>query len=65
MRNAQARNIMRGMALGDEAFFYHSSCKVSLKEWGLLAAALHAILAHRVCLRRTTAKAPAGLAGLP
>lgn len=28
VRNAQARNIMRGMALGDEAFFYHSSCKV-------------------------------------
>ncbi|PNW75076.1 hypothetical protein CHLRE_12g497650v5 [Chlamydomonas reinhardtii] len=28
VRNAQARNIMRGMRLGDEALFYHSSCKV-------------------------------------
>ncbi|KAG2451352.1 hypothetical protein HYH02_003956 [Chlamydomonas schloesseri] len=28
VRNAQARNIMKGMKLGDEALFYHSSCKV-------------------------------------
>ncbi|KXZ43333.1 hypothetical protein GPECTOR_94g655 [Gonium pectorale] len=28
VRNAQARNIMRSMKLGDQAFFYHSSCKV-------------------------------------
>ncbi|GFR43569.1 hypothetical protein Agub_g4664, partial [Astrephomene gubernaculifera] len=28
VRNAQARNLMRSMRLGDMAFFYHSSCKV-------------------------------------
>ncbi|KAF6255755.1 thymocyte nuclear protein 1-like protein [Scenedesmus sp. NREL 46B-D3] len=28
VRNAQARNNMRSMRLGDLAFFYHSSCKV-------------------------------------
>lgn len=28
VRNAQARNFMRGMKVGDQAFFYHSSCKV-------------------------------------
>ncbi|GLC68397.1 hypothetical protein PLESTF_000687200 [Pleodorina starrii] len=28
VRNAQARNIMRSMRLGDQALFYHSSCKV-------------------------------------
>ncbi|CAL8466356.1 g5892 [Coccomyxa elongata] len=27
VRNYQARNIMRGMKLGDRAFFYHSNCK--------------------------------------
>lgn len=27
VRNYQARNFMRDMAVGDEAFFYHSSCK--------------------------------------
>ena len=27
VRNAQARNIMQGMKLGDQALFYHSSCK--------------------------------------
>jgi predicted RNA-binding protein with PUA-like domain len=26
VRNFQARNYLRAMALGDEAFFYHSSC---------------------------------------
>lgn len=26
VRNYQARNFMREMAVGDEAFFYHSSC---------------------------------------
>lgn len=25
--HVQARNIMRGMKLGDRAFFYHSNCK--------------------------------------
>lgn len=28
VRNAQARNILREMRVGDRAFFYHSSCKV-------------------------------------
>jgi predicted RNA-binding protein with PUA-like domain len=28
VRNYQARNFMREMALGDEMFFYHSSCAV-------------------------------------
>jgi predicted RNA-binding protein with PUA-like domain len=28
VRNFQARNFMREMALGDQAFFYHSSCEV-------------------------------------
>eukprot|EP00775_Hariotina_reticulata_P010827 gene10827-10984_t len=28
VRNAQARNFLKGMAEGDLAFFYHSSCKV-------------------------------------
>ena len=28
VRNYVARNYMRGMKVGDEAFFYHSSCKV-------------------------------------
>lgn len=28
VRNAQARNIMRGMQLGDQILFYYSSCKV-------------------------------------
>ncbi|KAK9902799.1 hypothetical protein WJX75_006373 [Coccomyxa subellipsoidea] len=27
VRNYQARNIMKGMRLGDRAFFYHSNCK--------------------------------------
>ena len=27
IRNYQARNFMRGMALGDKVFFYHSNCK--------------------------------------
>ena len=28
VRNAQARNLMKTMRVGDRAFFYHSSCKV-------------------------------------
>jgi len=28
VRNYQARNFMRQMKLGDQAFFYHSSCEV-------------------------------------
>jgi predicted RNA-binding protein with PUA-like domain len=28
VRNYQARNFMREMQVGDEAFFYHSNCKV-------------------------------------
>lgn len=28
VRNYQARNYMRQMAIGDELFFYHSSCKI-------------------------------------
>jgi len=28
VRNFQARNFMRAMAVGDRAFFYHSSCPV-------------------------------------
>jgi len=28
IRNYQARNYMREMQIGDEAFFYHSNCKV-------------------------------------
>lgn len=28
VRNFQARNFMRAMAVGDKAFFYHSSCAV-------------------------------------
>lgn len=28
VRNYQARNFMRKMALGDQAFFYHSSCEI-------------------------------------
>ena len=28
VRNAQARNILREMRVGDRAFFYHSSCRV-------------------------------------
>ena len=28
VRNAQARNLMKTMHVGDRAFFYHSSCKV-------------------------------------
>lgn len=28
VRNAQARNIMKGMRPGERALFYHSSCKV-------------------------------------
>ncbi|CEL94408.1 unnamed protein product [Vitrella brassicaformis CCMP3155] len=28
VRNFQARNVMRGMKVGDKAFFYHSNCKV-------------------------------------
>ena len=27
IRNYQARNFMRKMAIGDQAFFYHSNCK--------------------------------------
>ena len=27
IRNYQARNFMRSMAIGDQAFFYHSNCK--------------------------------------
>ena len=27
IRNYQARNFMRSMAVGDQAFFYHSNCK--------------------------------------
>ena len=27
IRNYQARNFMRRMALGDKVFFYHSNCK--------------------------------------
>ena len=27
IRNYQARNFMRSMAVGDKAFFYHSNCK--------------------------------------
>ena len=27
IRNYQARNFMRTMAIGDQAFFYHSNCK--------------------------------------
>ncbi|MGC6483223.1 MAG: EVE domain-containing protein [Synechococcus sp.] len=27
IRNYQARNFMRAMAIGDQAFFYHSNCK--------------------------------------
>ena len=27
VRNYEARNIMRGMEVGDSAFFYHSNCK--------------------------------------
>ena len=27
IRNYQARNFMRAMAVGDRAFFYHSNCK--------------------------------------
>ncbi len=27
IRNFQARNYMRSMAIGDQAFFYHSNCK--------------------------------------
>ncbi len=27
IRNYQARNFMRSMCLGDQAFFYHSNCK--------------------------------------
>ena len=27
IRNYQARNFMRSMAVGDRAFFYHSNCK--------------------------------------
>ena len=28
VRNAQARNMLKSMRVGDRAFFYHSSCKV-------------------------------------
>ncbi len=28
VRNYQARNFMRSMQVGDQAFFYHSNCKV-------------------------------------
>ena len=27
IRNYQARNFMRSMQIGDQAFFYHSNCK--------------------------------------
>lgn len=27
IRNYQARNFMRSMDVGDQAFFYHSNCK--------------------------------------
>ena len=27
IRNYQARNFMRSMSVGDQAFFYHSNCK--------------------------------------
>ena len=28
VRNYQARNVLRGLRIGDQGFFYHSSCKV-------------------------------------
>ena len=68
IRNYQARNFMRSMAIGDQAFFYHSNCKppgiiglMEVEEIGLVDP-LSSILMPSTTTRNPTATSPAGTA---
>lgn len=48
VRNAEARNLMKEMSLGDKVLFYHSNCKnpgiAALAEVGMILVWLHSVV---------------------